>query len=114
MSINRIDVQGAIARTADFSAIKQNEDNKGQVDQANFQAQFSRQIDQKSSTVTETKRTQEQQFKFDAKEKGSNEYSGNGGKSGKKNHPESKESVLFGPDGKPVSADGDSSFDCKV
>ena len=64
MSINRIDVQGAIARTADFSTIKQNEDNKGQVDQTNFQAQFSREIDQKGSTVTETKHTQEQQESF--------------------------------------------------
>lgn len=114
MSINRIDVQGAIARTADFSTIKQNEDNKGQVDQTNFQAQFSKEIDQKGSTVTETKHTQEQQFKFDAKEKGNNEYSGNGGQSGKKDHQESKEAVLFGSDGKRISAEGDSSFDCKI
>ena len=64
--------------------------------------------------MTETKHTQEQQFKFDAKEKGNNEYSGNGGQPGKKNHQESKEAVLFGSDGKRINAEGDSSFDCKI
>ena len=42
MSIGRIDFQGAIIRTGDYSAVKQNEDNKPQPDQAAFQVQFSR------------------------------------------------------------------------
>lgn len=116
MSINRIDFQGALARTADFSTIKQNEDNKGQVDQANFQTQFSKEIDHKSNAVNEPKDTQPQQFKFDAREKGKNEYSGNGGKSRNrdKNAAEGKENGLFGPDGKKVSMDGESTFDFKI
>ncbi|MCH4192843.1 MAG: hypothetical protein LKF52_11085 [Butyrivibrio sp.] len=114
MSINRIDFQGALARTADFSTIKQNEDNKGQVDQTNFQTQFSKEIDNKSNTVTEPKNTQQQQFKFDAREKGKNEYSGNGGKSRNKDTSEKKENGIFGPDGKKVSMDGTSTFDFKI
>ena len=42
MSISRIDFQGTIARTNDFSQIKQNEDNKVMVDQNVFQNEFNK------------------------------------------------------------------------
>ena len=37
MSINRIDFQGSVVRTNDFSQLKQNEDNKVFTDQNVFQ-----------------------------------------------------------------------------
>lgn len=40
MSISRIELQGTITRAQDYTAIKHNEDNKGIVDQSNFQTQF--------------------------------------------------------------------------
>lgn len=46
MTISRIELQGQITRAQDFTTIKQNEDNKGMVDQTNFQNQFHQNIDQ--------------------------------------------------------------------
>ena len=37
MSINRIELQGTITRAQDYTTIKHNQDNKGMVDQSNFQ-----------------------------------------------------------------------------
>ena len=74
MSIGRIDFQGAIIRTGDYSAVKQNEDNKPQTDQAAFQVQFSREADEKSQSVSHTSKSDPQKFKFDAKEKGNGSY----------------------------------------
>ncbi|GFI46095.1 hypothetical protein IMSAGC019_01408 [Lachnospiraceae bacterium] len=38
--ISRVEIQGQVTRAQDFTTIKQNEDNKGMVDQSNFQQQF--------------------------------------------------------------------------
>ena len=37
MTISRVELQGQVTRAQDFTTIKQNEDNKGVVDQTNFQ-----------------------------------------------------------------------------
>lgn len=93
MAIGQIEIQGQITRAQDFTSIKHNEDTKGAVEQANVSEQFSKQVE---AQVTKVKRGDQPEYynkKFDAKDKGSNEYHGDGGQNRKKK--EQKE-----PDGK--------------
>ncbi|MDE7353748.1 MAG: hypothetical protein K2O06_11975 [Acetatifactor sp.] len=69
-----------ISRAQDYSAIKQNEDNKGMVDQSNFSAQVQKTTEQKTREVHSSDDTQWQERKPDAKEKGNGTYFGDGGR----------------------------------
>ncbi|WP_026660358.1 hypothetical protein [Butyrivibrio sp. AC2005] len=119
MSISRIDFQGSVVRTNDFSQIKQNEDNKVLTDQNAFQTEFDKEVDQKANSVTKKENAdQNEHEKHDAKEKGKNEYQGNGGK-GKNQYksPEELEKLtetLIGADGKPLDMHISSGFDFKI
>lgn len=84
MAIGFVEMQGQITRAQDFTSIKHNEDSRPMVDQANFGEQMNRQIERQVSRVNEGKQPENQQKRHDAKEKGSNEYTGDGGKSRKK------------------------------
>ena len=119
MSIGRIDFQGAIIRTGDYSAVKQNEDNKPQTDQAAFQVLFSREADEKSQSVSHTSKSDPQKFKFDAKEKGNGSYESPDGDHKKKKdkplkelHP--KSSVLVGKDGRQIEPSPKPTYDFKI
>ena len=68
-----------ITRTQDYTAIKQNEDNKGFLQQTTIGQQQDKKIEQRSREVHSSDNSDWQNKKFDAKEKGSNEYAGNGG-----------------------------------
>ncbi len=118
MSISRIDFQGAIARTNDISQIKANEDNKEMSDHNAFQTQFDKEVDQKATTVNKKENAdQNQQEKFDAKDKGKNEYHGNGGKRKRENLNEDIEKLsetLIGSDGRPLDMHISSGFDFKI
>ena len=74
MSINRIDFQGAFIRTGDQNNVKAADNSKINTDQNIFQNQFEREREEKSISVVETTDTYKGQGKFDAKEKGKNEY----------------------------------------
>ena len=91
MAIGSISLQGQISRAQDFSTIKQNEDNKVIVDQGNFQTQFKKEIDQNMNRVRQSDNTENQGKKYDAKEKGGGQYSGDGGK--RRKHDEQTDSV---------------------
>jgi len=82
MSISRVDFQGTIMRTDDYTAQKVNEDNKNVTDQLGFQREMTKEVENKTKTVTKSTETEkdETERKFDAKDKGSNEYAGDGGK----------------------------------
>lgn len=69
-----------MTRTQDFTAIKQNEDNKAAMTQMTMGQQEDKAIKQRSQKVVQKEETQWHQRKFDAKEKGDNQYSGDGGK----------------------------------
>lgn len=84
MAIGFVELQGQITRAQDFTTIKHNEDTKPMVEQATFSQQMTKQIERQVSRVNEGKQPEYQEKNFDAKEKGSNEYSGDGGKSRKK------------------------------
>lgn len=69
-----------ISRAQDYSAVKHNEDNKGFVDQTNIGQQVQKTTDQRIREVHSSDDAQWHQQNPDAKEKGSNEYQGDGGR----------------------------------
>ncbi len=91
-----------ISRAQDYSAIKQNEDNKAFVDQTNGQFQVQKNERQKTREVHSSDDVQWHENKPDAREKGNGEYSGDGGKHRK---GQTKERVLV---------KGQGGFDIKV
>lgn len=70
----------AIARTQDFSTLKHFEDNKAAMAQMSMHQQSGKEIQNRAKQVVNTEETQWQNKRFDAKEKGDNEYAGDGGK----------------------------------
>lgn len=80
MAIGSISLQGQISRAQDFSTLKQNEDNKVTVDQGNFQSHFNKEVNHNLNRVHQGDNTENQGKKFDAKEKGGGEYTGDGGR----------------------------------
>ena len=92
MAISPIEYNGMVGRTQDFSAVRHNEEQKGLVDQSNFQTQFEQEVKQNTSTVRKQDNADQKQRKFDAKDKGDGEYTGDGGRSRKKGS--GKETVI--------------------
>ncbi len=75
-----------IARTQDFSTIKQFEDNRAALAQMNMHQQSGKEIQNRAKQVLQTEEAQWQQKRFDARDKGNNEYAGDGGK-GRRRQP---------------------------
>ncbi|MBD5454588.1 MAG: hypothetical protein HDR30_09800 [Lachnospiraceae bacterium] len=84
MAIGQIEIQGQITRAHDMTTYKHHEDTKGMVEQANVGVQFAKHVEAQLAKVNRGEQTEYQNKKFDAKEKGSNEYSGDGGRRKKK------------------------------
>lgn len=84
MGISPIEFNGAVGRTQDFSTVRQNEEQKGMVDQNNFQRHFEQEINQNLHTVRKQDEADQKKNSFDAKNKGNGNYSGDGGKNRKK------------------------------
>ena len=77
-----------ISRAQDYSAVKHNEDNKGFVDQTNISQQVEKTAEQRVREVHSSDNTEWHQNNPDAKEKGHNEYQGDGGRQRKKESTE--------------------------
>lgn len=84
MAITPLEQYGTIGRTQDFSIIKQQEDAKAALDQMNLQVSAEKDANDKMSQVRTADNAQMNGKKFDAKEKGDNEYTGDGGRGRKK------------------------------
>ena len=95
MTISRVELQGQFTRAQDFTTIKQNEDNKGMVDQSNFQKHIERTVDDKLHQVQKGDDTENRGQKFDAKEKGKNSYAGDGGKRRGRREKEREDKVVL-------------------
>lgn len=93
MAIGLVEMHGQITRAQDFTSIKHNEDSKGMVEQANFGQQMTKQVEKQVNRVNKGDQPEYHERKFDAKDKGDNEYQGDGGKKRKKKTGEA-------PDGK--------------
>ena len=96
MAIGMIELQGQITRAQDYTTIKQNEDNKPMLDQMNFGEQMTRQVERKAEEVNRADKSEYYNRKFDAKDKGDNEYRGDGGKNRKKQSREDGKVFLKG------------------
>lgn len=94
----------SLTRTQEYTTIKQQEDNKGFVNQTNIGQQLEKRTEQLAREVNSSDNTQWQNKKFNAREKGSNEYSGDGGKK-RRDQKERKEQVVI---------KGHQSFDMKI
>lgn len=80
MAIGFVEMQGQITRAQDFTTIKHNEDAKGMVEQANVGQQMTKQVERQVNRVNKGEQPEYHERKFDAKDKGSNEYHGDGGR----------------------------------
>ncbi len=74
MSIRPVEFSGVVQRSQDVSTVKQNEDNKSMLQQQNVQTQFAKDTMHHMQQVTHANDSDNPQKKFDAREKGSNEY----------------------------------------
>ncbi len=92
-----------ISRAQDYTPIKHNEDNKGFVDQTNIGQQIQKNTEQQIKEVHSSDNSDWHNKKFDAKEKGGNEYQGNGGSKRQKQEKNDK-----------VIAKGRQGFDMKI
>ncbi len=88
-----------ISRAQEYSAIKQNEDNKGMVDQTNFSAQVQKTTEQRSQEVYSADNAGWQQSHPDARDKGKGSYEGDGGKKRKKTEVPVQRVVVKGQGG---------------
>lgn len=80
MAIGSFEINGMMGRTQDFSVLKHQEDMKSTVDQAQYQNQSDKQVQNKAQSVQSSQQSEANQHRKDAREKGSNEYFGDGGK----------------------------------
>lgn len=92
MAVGPVTLNGMIPRTQDVSALKQNEDNKPLVEQQNIQVQLKYQEDRQLKQVNHADDANQQKKKYDAKEKGSNEYHG---QQKKKKKQDEKNKVIY-------------------
>lgn len=110
MAIGQVELNHAMTRIQDYTTQKHNEDQRGTIQQGQAQEKFNKDLNQDIRQVIKTdqteyqNKTQYQNRKFDAKEKGDNQYSGDGGK-----HKKQKESS----DGR-VKTKQKSSFDIRI
>lgn len=93
MAIGLVELHGQVTRAQDYTTVKHNEDSKGMVEQANVGQQITKQVEKQVSRVNKGQQPEYHEKKFDAKDKGSNEYHGDGGRKKKKKPGEN-------PDGK--------------
>lgn len=105
MAVGPVTLNGVIQRTQDVGMIRQQEDNKPFVEQQNILTHMKGQEQKQLKQVNHAEDSENYQKKYDAKEKGSNEYTGQGHKkkdSGKKQ------------DGRVVPKQESSHFDIKI
>lgn len=107
MAIGPMQLNAIMTRTQDYTPIKQNEDMKPMMDQSVFQNTMQKNIEKKLTQVKESDETDTYQRKQDAKEKGKNEYQGDGGRNRRQGQPE------YSADGR-VIRKGGGGFDFSV
>lgn len=84
----------SIPRTQDYTIIKQNEDNKGVFQQMTLEQQADKQSEQRTREVHSSDNADWYTGQYDAKEKGHNEYAGNGGGKHRKKENPDKDGVV--------------------
>lgn len=90
MAVSLVELNGTISRTQDYSIQRQNEYNKGLMDQSNIQLQQDKKEQNNATTVQQSSQSAKGENQADAKEKGKGFYAGDGGKNRKKNQGDGK------------------------
>ncbi|MBQ7065676.1 MAG: hypothetical protein IJN92_02540 [Lachnospiraceae bacterium] len=80
MAISPIMYNATVQRTQDYTTMKQNEDNKGMVDQSNFMNKMEKEVKLQLSNVRSADNAEKKSDNSDAKEKGNGTYAGDGGR----------------------------------
>lgn len=99
MAINPIEVNGMLVRTQDLSAIKQNEDNRAILQQGNVANSVVKKMQEKHEQVVNAEKTEYNEYRYDAKEKGNGSYQGNRRKKENKEKEEDGKIVKKQPGG---------------
>lgn len=107
MSITPLGFHAMIQRTNDVSVIKQNEDNKPVMEQQSIQTQQVKQEHALTHKVARPEDKENDNYRYDAKEKGNGSYQGQG-KKRKKGQEETKDA------GKVILKGQESRFDIKI
>lgn len=102
MALGAIEL-ATIGRAQDYTTIKHNEDNKSMIDQTNLGQQQQRTEENRAKSVTDGQNADWHNNRQDAREKGKNEYAGDGGKNRNKNQTADR-----------VVVKGRGSFDMKI
>ena len=76
MAVGPVTLNGMIPRTQDIGVIKHQEDSKPMIEQQNIQSQIKTQETRLLKQVNHADDTEQHEKRYDAKEKGSNEYKG--------------------------------------
>lgn len=87
MAFGIVELNTAMTGINDINSMRHHEDTRGMVEQANIQSQNDNEVEIRLTNVHESDDANNNQKKFDAKEKGSNEYSGNRGNGKKQEKP---------------------------
>lgn len=74
MSVRPVVIQGTVQNSQNMTSLKHAENAKPAVDQANIAATTQKEVQHKAENVIRKENVNKEQQKFDAKEKGSNEY----------------------------------------
>ena len=80
MAIGAVELNHAMTGINDYNHLRHQEDTKGMVDQTNFKNKFNQAVETRINNVHAGDDVNNNQKKFDAKEKGGGTYSGDGGK----------------------------------
>ena len=108
MAIGPLELQGSITRVQDFAIQRQGEETKIATDQAHVVQHTKDESDNKHNAVTRADDPSNNLKKFDARDKGSNEYSGDGGRHRKQQEEEK------GKEGSVVVKGYPGSFDIRI
>ena len=95
MIVRPVVMQGTVLNSQNMTSIKHGEDVKPAVEQANIAATNQKEVQQKSENVIRKDGVDKNNEKFDAKEKGKNEYYSVKVKKKKKENIQSEEKVLL-------------------
>ena len=94
MTIRPIDLNGVIQRTQDVGQLNRQETAKPALDQQNIQGTMARTEERISHQVSETEKSDQQEYRYDAKEKGGFAYQQSNKKKQKKEAPKAQNAVI--------------------
>lgn len=89
MGIDAVHLNGAMTGVQDYTNMRHQEENKGMLNQINFQSQHNQKVEEKMNQIQSKEDLDNSNNKFDARDKGSNAYSGDGG--GRRKKEEAKQ-----------------------